>query len=194
MTQGSGVQTTGGNGCYVLGNYEGNNCQWNGNPEGNVGVELILDDGTNALCADGSPRQLTIDFLCPDEGATGPLVPQSWTATNLPQSCDVTYTFKTCAACAGGCAPPTPPPKPCCQAKPGLEHYEQLCREQEFRGYCDGAFNKTCSWTCGDCDALPQFPQYETFCAEHHNSTMCAEVNQTCTWKKNNSASGRVAK
>ena len=80
------------------------------------------------------------------------------------------------------------------QAKPGLEHYEQLCREQEFRGNCDGPFNKTCSWTCGDCDALPQFPQYETFCAEHLNSTMCAEVNQTCTWKKNNSASGRVAK
>jgi hypothetical protein len=108
VTQGSGVQTTGGNGCYVLGNYVGNNCQWNGNPEGNEGIELILDDGTNVLCDDGTPRQLTIDFLCPDEGASGPLKPQTWTVTNKPQSCNYKYTFKTCAACAGGCSGNSP--------------------------------------------------------------------------------------
>jgi hypothetical protein len=107
VTQGSGVQTTGGNGCYVLGNYEGDNCQWNSNPGGKEGVQLILDDGSNFLCANGSPRQLTVDFIC---DASGPKVDPSWTATNAPQSCDYTYTFKTPAACSGSGASPSAGP------------------------------------------------------------------------------------
>ena len=68
----------------------------------------MLDNGSNNLCGDGSPRQVTIAFICPDAGRSGPLVPKSWTAVNLPGSCEYTYTFETCAACSGGCGP-----KPC---------------------------------------------------------------------------------
>ena len=184
VTNGTAIQTIGDGGCYVLGAYYGNNCLWTSNPGGNQGIELVLDNGSSDLCADGSPRQVTIDFLCPPNGSAGPLIPDSWQASNLPNSCEYTYTFETCAACKGGCAPPTPPPKPCCQPKPGFEHYEQLCNEQGYRGNCEGAFNTTCHWTCGDCIALPQFPQYDEFCSEHHNSTSCGEVNQTCVWKQ----------
>ena len=115
LTQGSAVQTIDDNGCYVLGAYEGDNCLWTSNPGGNEGIELILDNGSNNLCVDGSPRQVTIDFLCPDEGSSAPLVPDSWTAVNLPDSCEYSYTFETCAACDGGCdgiphSSPTPGP------------------------------------------------------------------------------------
>lgn len=110
VTQGTAVQTVDGGGCYVLGAYSGDNCLWTSNPGGQEGIELVLDDGTDYLCADGSPRQVTIDFLCPDAGGDGPLIPKTWTAVNLPQSCEYTYTFETCAACAGGCSSSPPPP------------------------------------------------------------------------------------
>ena len=118
VTQGTAVQTQDGGGCYVLGAYTGDNCLWTSNPGGQEGIELVLDNGSNELCADGSPRQVTIDFLCPDAGSSGPLLPAAWTAVNLPQSCEYTYTFETCAACAAGCSsdpgpsPPPPPPPP----------------------------------------------------------------------------------
>ena len=89
VTEGCAVQTQD-NGCYVLGAYKGDNCLWTGNPQGQQGVQLVLDDGSNNLCGDGSPRQLTIDFLCPDEGNSGPLVPDSWDVQNPPQSCSYT--------------------------------------------------------------------------------------------------------
>ena len=80
---------------------------------------MVLDNGSNNLCGDGSPRQVTIDYICPSAGSSGPLEPDSWTAVNLPGSCEYTYTFETCAACSGGCktgpgpGPPTPgPPTP----------------------------------------------------------------------------------
>ena len=115
VTQGTAVQTQDGGGCYVLGAYTGDNCLWTSNPGGQEGIELVLDNGSDNLCADGSPRQVTIDFLCPDAGSSGPLVPAAWTAVNLPQSCEYTYTFETCAACAAGCSSdpgPSPPPPP----------------------------------------------------------------------------------
>ena len=73
---------------------------------------MVLDNGSNNLCGDGSPRQVTIDYICPSAGSSGPLEPDSWTAVNLPGSCEYTYTFETCAACSGGCGsgPPNPPP------------------------------------------------------------------------------------
>ena len=79
----------------------------------------MLDNGSNNLCGDGSPRQVTQAFVCPSAGSSGPLTPNSWTAVNLPGSCEYTYTFETCAACASGCGggpgpgPPGPnPPAP----------------------------------------------------------------------------------
>ena len=97
--------------------YTGDNCLWTAtaNPDGQKGIQLVLDNGSNNLCGDGSPRQLTIAFVCPTAGSDGPLTPNSWTAVNLPGSCEYTYTFETCAACTGGCGgePPEPtPPEP----------------------------------------------------------------------------------
>ena len=115
VTQGTAVQTVQSGGCYVLGQYTGDNCLWTANPGGQQGIQLVLDNGSNNLCGDGSPRQVTIAFVCPDAGSSGPLVPDSWTAVNLPGSCEYTYTFETCAACSGGCGggpgpgPPGPP-------------------------------------------------------------------------------------
>ena len=51
VTQGSAVTTVDGGGCYVLGVYTGNNCLWGQNPNGKEGIELVLDDGSNALCS-----------------------------------------------------------------------------------------------------------------------------------------------
>ena len=91
---------------------------WTANPGGQEGIQLVLDNGSNNLCGDGSPRQVTIAFVCPNAGSSGPLVPDSWTAVNLPGSCEYTYTFETCAACSGGCGggpgpgPPGPPSPP----------------------------------------------------------------------------------
>ena len=88
---------------------------WTANPGGQNGIQLVLDNGSNNLCGDGSPRQVTVAFVCPSEGSTGPLVPDAWTAVNLPGSCEYTYTFATCAACTGGCSEgpgPSPPPGP----------------------------------------------------------------------------------
>ena len=115
VTEGMAVQTIPGDGggCYVLAQYSGGDCLWTSNPGGHEGIQLVLDNGSDNLCADGSPRDLTVDFLCPAEGSTGPLIPETWTAVNLPGSCMFTYTFETCAACEGGCtAPPYPPPTP----------------------------------------------------------------------------------
>ena len=112
VTQGMAVQTVDGGGCYVLGSFNGSNCLWTSNPGGQEGIELVLDNGSNNLCVDGSPRQVTVDFLCPDEGGSGPLIPESFSAVNLPESCEYTYTFETCAACNGGCGPEPAPPAP----------------------------------------------------------------------------------
>jgi hypothetical protein len=99
--------------------YTGDNCLWTANPGGQEGIQLVLDNGSNNLCGDGSPRQVTQAFVCPSAGSSGPLTPNSWTAVNLPGSCEYTYTFETCAACASGCGggpgpgPPGPnPPAP----------------------------------------------------------------------------------
>lgn len=92
--------------------YSGDNCDWTANPGNQEGFQLVLDNGSNNLCNKGSPRQVTQRFLCPDAGSSGPLVPDSWTAVNLPNSCEYIITFETCAACAGGCEPPPPPPPP----------------------------------------------------------------------------------
>lgn len=119
VTQGTAVQTVQAGGCYVLGQYTGDNCLWTANPGGQEGIQLVLDNGSNNLCGDGSPRQVTQAFVCPSAGSSGPLTPNSWTAVNLPGSCEYTYTFETCAACASGCGggpgpgPPGPnPPAP----------------------------------------------------------------------------------
>ena len=92
--------------------YTGDNCLWTANPGGQDGIQLVLDNGSNNLCGDGSPRQVTVAFVCPTAGKSGPLVPNSWTAVNLPGSCEYTYTFETCAACTGGCGSGPPPPAP----------------------------------------------------------------------------------
>ena len=96
--------------------YSGDNCLWTADPGGQEGIQLVLDNGSNNLCGDGSPRQVTQAFVCPAAGASGPLVPDSWTAVNLPGSCEYTYTFETCAACDAGCSdgpgPGPPGPKP----------------------------------------------------------------------------------
>ena len=63
---------------------------------------------------------MTVAFVCPDAGNSGPLVPDSWTAVNLPSSCEYTYTFETCAACTGGCGEgPGPGPGPPGAPAPG---------------------------------------------------------------------------
>jgi hypothetical protein len=115
VTQGTAVQTVASGGCYVLGAYTGDNCLWTANPGGQEGIQLVLDNGSNNLCGDGSPRQVTIAFICPNAGSSGPLTPNTWTAVNLPGSCEYTYTFETCAACSSGCSSgpgPKPPPGP----------------------------------------------------------------------------------
>ncbi len=118
VTTGSAVQTTP-SGCFVLGAFQGNNCLWTADPEGVEGLELVLNDGSNDLCADGTPRQVTMDFVCPPTaGPAGPLVPEIWTAVNQPGSCQYTYMFETCAACRGGCMSPPPEPTPSPSAGP----------------------------------------------------------------------------
>jgi hypothetical protein len=131
VTQGIAVQTVQSGGCYVIGQYTGDNCLWTANPGGQDGIQLVLDNGSNNLCGDGSPRQITVAYVCPAAGSSGPLTPNSWTAVIQPGSCEYTYTFETCAACTGGCGPPPPPPPPpppiCCQAKPNQPKYKELC-------------------------------------------------------------------
>ena len=124
--------------------YTGDNCLWTANPGGQDGIQLVLDNGSNNLCGDGSPRQVTVAYVCPAAGRSGPLVPDAWTAVNLPGSCEYTYTFETCAACTGGCktTPPPPPPPPpppiCCQAKPNQPKYKELCLNIVNKTTCTG--------------------------------------------------------
>ena len=108
--------------------YTGDKCLWTANPGGQNGIQLVLDNGSNSLCGDGSPRSVTIAFVCPDAGNSGPLVPDSWTGVHLLGTCEYTYTFETCAACNGGCGggpgpgpgPPGPPaPGPPAPGPPG---------------------------------------------------------------------------
>jgi hypothetical protein len=121
VTKGAAVQITESEECFVLGDYEGDQCQWGANPGGREGIELILEDGSSALCSDGMPREITIEFLCPaNEGAAGPLVPLTWNASNNEDSCDYTYTFETCAACADGCKESPPPPPPPVTPSPSM--------------------------------------------------------------------------
>ena len=169
--------------------YTGDNCLWTANPGSQVGIQLVLDNGSNNLCGDGSPRQVTQAFVCPATGSSGPLVPKSWTAVDLPGSCEYTVTFETCAACAGGCAPPPPPPPPpppkCCQAQPAFPGYKDLCMNVTDKTTCVCSvfgFGKTCEWTCGECDAIKGDGQYQKFCLEHKNIKSCSGVNSTCHW------------
>ena len=170
--------------------YTGDNCLWTSNPGGQEGIQLVLDNGSNDLCNDGSPRQLTQQFVCPAAGSSGHLIPDSWTAVNLPGSCEFTYTFETCAACANGCGPPPPPPPPkCCQAQPAFPGYKDLCMNVTDKPTCVGlasGYGKTCEWTCGECDAIKGDGQYQKFCLGHKNSTSCHSVNSTCHWVPSN--------
>ena len=92
VTQGMAVQTVQAGGCYVMGQFTGNNCLWTqgaanpANPSGERGIQLVLDNGSNNLCGDGSPRQVTVAFVCPDAGSSGPLVPASWKGMNINNS------------------------------------------------------------------------------------------------------------
>ena len=113
VTHGMAVQTVQAGGCYVMGQYTGKSCLWTqgaanpANPSGQRGVQLVLDNGSNNLCGDASPRQITVAFVCPAAGSNASLVPASWQGMNLPGSCEYTYTFETCAACSGGCTLPS---------------------------------------------------------------------------------------
>jgi hypothetical protein len=185
VTEGMAVHTVEAGGCYVLGQYTGDNCRWTANPGGEEGVALVLDNGSSNLCGDGSPREVTVDFLCPAAGSKGQLVPNSWSGVNLPGTCEYTYTFETCAACAGGCAdPPPPPPTPCCEPK--YFKYATLCHPITDKVACtdeNEGFGDTCTWTCaekGECDANK--PQFQSFCSTHTTESECASVSQTCTW------------
>ena len=168
--------------------YTGGNCLWTSNPGGQEGIQLVLDNGSNNLCGDGSTRQVTVAFVCPPGRNRAPLLPKSWTAVNLPGSCEYTYTFETCAACKGGCrkTPPPPPPPPiCCQAKPDYPTYKQQCITIQNKSSCTDTtkgFGKTCEWTCGECDALKGDERYQKFCKEHDSIKSCDDVNATCAW------------
>ena len=157
----------------------------------------MLDNGSNNLCAAGAPRQVTIEFMCPKAGASGPLVPQNWTASNLPGTCAYKIEFATCAACQPPCPPPPPPPgpPPCqtppCQARSEYPQYKEQCISVPNRTQCTNldpsiGFGKTCEWTCGVCDALEADIKYQDFCYEHNTSATCQNVNATCEWIPSN--------
>ena len=49
VTSGTAVQLTSDlpNGCYVLGDYENDNCVWTANPGGEEGIELVVEGGSD---------------------------------------------------------------------------------------------------------------------------------------------------
>ena len=57
-------------------------------------------DGTPTYCQ-GAPRGLTIGFTCPADQST--LLPSTWTASNIPGTCDYIFDIATCAVCPSGC-------------------------------------------------------------------------------------------
>ena len=175
---------------FVSKAYTGDNCLWTANPGGQEGIQLVLDNGSNNLCGDGSPRQVTIAFICPNAGSSGPLTPNTWTAVNLPGSCEYAYTFETCAACTGGCKKPAPQPI-CCQAKPEYPQFKGQCIQVKNKTNCISSttgYGKTCEWTCGECDALKGDEQYQKFCHQHNTINSCNLLNATCEWVPSSNA------
>ena len=212
VTKGMAVQTVQSGGCYVMGQYTGDNCLWTANPGGQQGIQLVLDNGSNNLCGDGSPRQITVAFVCPAAGPSGKLVPESWTGVNLPGSCEYTYTFETCAACSGGCGPP--PSLPCtlptnftansnkgtCPGPNGTLASDHFCTIECDPTYlasgsgvitCHNGTITAATLTCEPpkpicCQAQPSFPKYKELCIGISNKTTCLDpttgYGKTCEW------------
>ena len=104
VTQGMAVQTQSGDQCFVLAVYgDEQSCDWTENTQTSSGstapLTLAMSDGTPTYC--GSPRTLTVNFMCPADQST--LVPTDFTASNPEGTCDYIYTVSTCAVCMGGC-------------------------------------------------------------------------------------------